>query len=397
MVKDKNAKNLNIKVILSIFNFQLFITMQINQSGAQYSSIVGIGEKLKKISAQTGEDILMLNRGINAVCLIDLSEVVKQLPFNSVEMQAYAPNKGIVSFREAINHYYFHSHSDIDNLFVTTGGSGAIDLVFDTLLVENFYIARYYWGPYVNIMTIRGKKYQVYPSFQWLKENIKLLRNSAVVICDPNNPVGDKYDDTKLMQLIKLLNDNGIVTIIDSPYRRVFYDHKDTFYSELVKCESVIIIESFSKSIGLSGQRIGFIHCTNKDLQTELNIRLLYATNGTNTFSQLLVRNLLTTTEGKAAVTAFRHTTLDGIRQNIDYLITNNLLAEKFYQNSEPVGIFAIVNKTEAELLRFNIGSVGLQFFTDNDAEATQFSRICVSVPHLQFKSFFNKLIEAQS
>ena len=118
----------------------------------------------------------------------------------------------------------------------------------------------------------------------------------------------------------------------------------------------------------------------------------MYQTNGMNTFSQILVKELLTTKEGKKAVQEFKQKTVEGINLNINYLRSKGLMAEQFYKNSEPVGIFAIVNKSEAELLANHIGSVRLSYFTKQNLEADKFARICVSMPSDEFKWFFDQM-----
>ena len=76
--------------------------MRINVSKATFSSIVGIGQKVKKASKETGNAYLELNRGVNSVVGIDLTEVAKTIDFNSKELQLYAPNLGIDSLRKNI-------------------------------------------------------------------------------------------------------------------------------------------------------------------------------------------------------------------------------------------------------------------------------------------------------
>jgi len=58
--------NIDFLLVKNIF------VMEINKSSAKYSAIVGIGEKLKKKSIETGQEFLYLNRGINQVVNIDL-------------------------------------------------------------------------------------------------------------------------------------------------------------------------------------------------------------------------------------------------------------------------------------------------------------------------------------
>lgn len=368
--------------------------MQINVSGAKLSAIVGIGEKIKKLSAQNGKEYLFLNRGINSVCHIDLREVVKTIDFNSNDMQVYPPGKGRKSFRDAINTEYFNGKSDPENISVTGGGMAGLDLVIQTLNVKSVLMPHYHWGSYNHILNIRSVPGEYYENFEELLASPENLKDSAVIIGDPGNPIGDKQSDTSILEVIATLNDLDVPVIFDSPYRRIFYDSSDKLYEILVSFENTIIVESFSKSVGLSGQRLGFIHSTNLDFNRELEIRLLYATNGINAFSQILVEKLLTTPEGKKAVSDFKETTREHIEKNINFLKEKNLLANEFYKLSPPVGIFVVVNKSEDELLENQIGSVSLSYFTKiNKEEAGRYARICVSMPHEKFKLFMNNVL----
>ena len=110
--------------------------MKINKSGAKLSAIVSIGEKLRKLSKDTGKQHLMLNRGVPSVVNIDLSEVVKLIEFNSAELQTYPPAQGRLDLRQAINDEFFGGKSDASKIFLTGGGMSALDLAFQTVDVE---------------------------------------------------------------------------------------------------------------------------------------------------------------------------------------------------------------------------------------------------------------------
>jgi aspartate/methionine/tyrosine aminotransferase len=266
----------------------------------------------------------------------------------------------------------------------------ALDLIIGTLDSDTIYAQSYYWGAYRNIMISNNVNIETYPDFDWLYENVEELNGKAIIICDPNNPLGTKYDDMLLLELVKYLTLNNVTVIWDGPYRRLFTDNSDFLYQELASNDNLIITESFSKSIGLPGQRLGFIYVKDKDFGEELNIRVLYTTNGINTFAQILVTKLFSTFQGQQIINNFKKATVKGISENIEYLKKNGLLTERYYQNASPVGIFAVVNKTYQELLDNRIGSVPLEFFTPNKEEAKDNSRICVSIPHEKFVKYFN-------
>jgi len=368
------------------------LDMKTKHSGAKYSAIVGIGEKLAKIERETEEKFLKLNRGIPAVTNIDLSEIIPLIDFNSNKIQVYPPNSGLPELKEAINKYYFHNTTFVDNIFITAGGINALDLVIKTLDIDRVLLPEFYWGAYSNILKINGVDEGTYFSFSELKKNASDYSGTAIIICDPNNPVGNKYEDDMLLDVIKTLSDNNVVVIWDSPYRRIFFEEaQDKFYDKLASYENVIITDSFSKAIGLSGQRLGFIHSSNIEFNAELNINILFATNGINAFAQILVEKILTTAVGQKAAKDFREKTKSDMLKNIKLLREKKLLAEEFYQGSIPVGIFVILNKNEKELLDANIGSVSMAYFTQKSKEyGEKFARICIAVPHGEFKEYFD-------
>lgn len=365
--------------------------MKTKHSGAKYSAIVGIGEKLHELEKTTGEKYLRLNRGVPSVTNIDLSEIIPLIDFNSNKIQVYPVNTGLPELKSAINESFFNSKTQVDNLVITAGGMNSLDLIFKTIDVKKVIIPEFFWGAYGNIMKINNVESGTYFSFDELLKND--YEDCAVIFCDPNNPVGNKYDDNMLLKIVEELNSRNVTVIWDSPYRKLFYEEDDTFYAELAKLDNVIIAESFSKSIGLSGQRLGFIHSNNKEFITEIGINILYANNGVNGFAQVLVEKLLSTPQGISAAKKFRKHTIEEMNMNISLLRDRGLLADEFYKDSSPVGIFAIVNKSEEKLLEHKIGSVGLPYFTKTSKEfAKDYSRICIALPHEVFKKYFKEL-----
>jgi aspartate/methionine/tyrosine aminotransferase len=364
--------------------------MKVNLSNASFSSIVGIGQKVKLASAKSGEKYLELNRGVNSVVDINLTGVMKHVNPNSKEFQVYAPNLGIESLRNSILKEYFPLKTSIENISITPGGMPAIDLVMQILNVKTIYFPQFYWGSYSKIATIRGKDFSFYESLGDF-DYTKLNDSTAIFICDPNNPTGIKIDDDLLLEHIRKINETGAIVIFDSPYRKLFYN--DNFFDKVSELDNVIITESFSKWIGLSGLRLGFIWSKNKEFNSELNIRLLYEFNAVSSAPQLIVDAVLSTNEGKIARDNFRRETVDSISKNISLLKDKELLVSDIYGDSIPMGIFAVINKSEEYLFNNKIGAVGLdKFINTNKSEWSKYSRICVSAKHEVFKSFISKL-----
>lgn len=367
--------------------------MKINLSKATFSSIVGIGQKVARAEKETGQRYLPLNRGVNAVCQIDLSKIIPMIDYQSKDFQVYAPNLGVESLRRSILKEYFPSQTDLSKLAISPGGMPALDLIIQTLNVETILFPKFYWGSYSKMATIRNKSFSFYDDLDSIDIS-KLNDSTCIFICDPNNPTGTKLEDDYLLSKIQEINNSGAVTIFDCPYHRLFKDQLPMrMFDQVSQLENVIIAESFSKWIGLSGLRIGFIWCNNKSFNEELNIRLLYEFNGVSTASQLIVDKILSTEEGKQAQRDFRRTTVEHIQKNIQYLKDNNLLVEEIYQGRTPWGIFAIINKSEDYLFNHRIGAVGLDKFVYHDKDKwSDYSRICVSVDSQLFKEYFDKI-----
>lgn len=366
--------------------------MKINKSNVAYSSIVGIGEKIKQLSKETGKEYLELNRGVNAVTRINLQNIKPLIDYNSKEFQIYAPNRGFDFLRQSIVNEYFPDFVNApnikDNISITPGGMPALDLVIQILGCDNVFLPKFHWGSYNKMITLRKKSFSFYDNLGELSSDY-IDEKTPIIICDPNNPTGIKMDDNFLLEKIKFFNNLGVPVIFDSPYRKLFTDN-DLFFNELAKLENVIITESFSKWVGLPGSRIGFIYSNNKEFNDELNIRLLYEFNGVSSPSQILINSLLSTNVGQILIKNFKELTTLNIRQNIDFLYDNGLLVKEIYGDSKPEGIFAIINKSEDELLKNQIGAVGLDKFVFlNKEKYKNYSRICVSVPSSEFTKYF--------
>jgi aspartate/methionine/tyrosine aminotransferase len=367
--------------------------IKIKKTNVALPAIHEMGRKIQELSTETGQEYLFLQRGINSVVNIDISEVVKNIDFNSKEIQTYPPSQGRAELREAINNEYFDGKTDTSCISICGGGMPGIDNAFQIVDVRKIYLPVYHWGNYHNAMKIRKIEYDEYDSFENLKKMIPELKDCAVLLGDPGNPFGNKYDEDEIFAIIKKLGDNGTAVFYDSPYRRVFYDRNDNFYQRLLDIDNLIILDSFSKSLGLSGQRLGFVHSKNAEFNHEMAVRLAFATNGTNAFAQILVEKLLTTETGRKAVTDFKTTTVAEITKNIKYLEESGFIADEFYNESVPVGIFAIINISEDQLLENRIGSVSLSKFTlSRKQEAAKYSRVCVSIDHKKFVEFFERM-----
>ena len=181
--------------------------------------------------------------------------------------------------------------------------------------------------------------------------------------------------------------DSGVTIVLDLPYYYLFNDLNDGL-SEFFY-ENVVVVSSFSKSIGLSGYRVGYISTKNEALYQTLRIKSLYKYNSISTLPQYIINELL---KEKEAILEYKKKTIDSIKKNIMVLEMNGLLFDGY--PTSPTGPFAVVNISYDELLKNKISSVPLSKFTLNkQLKDENCSRISVAVDHKVFWEYFEKML----
>lgn len=84
-------------------------------------------------------------------------------------------------------------------------------------------------------------------------------KTKAIIINSPNNPTGTVYDEKTLKDLSDVLDNVGhaVYVISDEPYAKIVYD--GVCVPSILKIfRNSIVINSYSKSLALPGERIGF-------------------------------------------------------------------------------------------------------------------------------------------
>jgi aspartate aminotransferase len=90
-----------------------------------------------------------------------------------------------------------------------------------------------------------------------------------VIINSPNNPTGAVYNEEIIIELSKILKEKekeysrSIYLLSDEPYRELIYDNISYPFITNYHNNSIVVY-SFSKSLSLPGERIGYILLNNK-------------------------------------------------------------------------------------------------------------------------------------
>lgn len=194
----------------------------------------------------------------------------------SGELHGYSPNPGITSVREAVAASLkkrFGLPYRKEHIFMASGAAGALAHAFrlvtepsDEILTFAPFFPEYH--PYVDLT---GAVLKVVPpdleSFQINFEKFEEMLTEkvmAVLLNTPNNPSGVVYSAETLERLSKVLlrkseqYGHDIYLISDEPYREIVFDGMEApcvshFYDNTIMCYS------FSKSLSLPGERIGYV------------------------------------------------------------------------------------------------------------------------------------------
>ena len=354
--------------------------MKVNAANVTYSSIVKIGEEISKLEKETGEGYLKLRRGVMDVTCLDIESAKINLELNTKKTQQYSGNDGHPELIETIKREFLPGGFEV---IVTPGGMAALDLIINSLADQTIWIPKYHWGSWNKILKTHEKDMQFFDDF---KLDSFRPEFGAVMLCCPSNPTGYCPDKNTIIDFLKWSKDNDISVILDLPYYYLFNDFGaiEEFFSE-----NVIVVSSFSKSIGLSGYRVGYIATKSDELYQTLRIRSLYKYNSISTLPQIVVNELL---KEKKAIEKYKETTREHICKNIQFLKDNNLLFEEYAD--APIGPFAIVNMDSKRLLEHRISSVPLSKFTlIKNGDSERFSRISVAVDHNLFKEYFDGML----
>ena len=208
-----------------------------------------------------------------------------------LELHGYSPSLGITSVREAIAENLekrFGLPYRKEHIFMASGAAGALAHAFrlvtepgDEILTFAPFFPEYH--PYVDLS---GAVLKVVPpdteAFQINFDKMEEMMNEkvmAVLINTPNNPSGVVYSAETLKKLAEVLKRKSeeyghtIYLISDEPYREIVFSGVDApcvskFYPDTIMCYS------FSKSLSLPGERIGYVAVSPQCGDAEIMIQM---------------------------------------------------------------------------------------------------------------------------
>lgn len=235
------------------------------------------GKKMaEKYGAENVYDFSLGNPNVPAPAEVE-EAILKELEEeDSLMLHGYMSNSGYEDVREAVAqslNQRFGTAFDQKNIVMTVGAAGGLNVILKTLLNpgDEVMVIAPYFGEYNSyVANYDGKVVVVSPNTDTFQPNLTELeekiteKTKAVIVNSPNNPTGVVYSEEIIQKMADILEkkqsrfQSDIYLISDEPYRELAYDGVEVPY--LTKYyRNTIVAYSFSKSLSLPGERIGYL------------------------------------------------------------------------------------------------------------------------------------------
>lgn len=231
-------------------------------------------------------------------------------------LHGYMNNSGYEDVREAIANHLSKEYKlklKYENIIMTCGAAGGLNIILKSILEpeDEVIVFAPFFGEYINyVNNFNGIVKVISANTTNFQLNLEELKNQiskktkAVIINSPNNPSGVIYSEETIKNLSKILREKqlefnkDIYIVSDEPYREIIYD-KNKVPCILNYYENSFIVYSYSKSLSLPGERIGYVVVNNnmntfKDVIDSLNIanRILGFVNAPSLFQRVIKESL---------------------------------------------------------------------------------------------------------
>lgn len=181
----------------------------------------------------------------------------------------YGPSAGIPELRDKIAERYRELDPGTlrDNVIVTAGGSEGLmtaALAFydpgNEVLVPNPGFVLY--APHARIAGAVPVPYSLHPAQKYLPdfdelERLVSPRTRAIVVNSPSNPTGAVFPHSVVDRIVAFADRHNLTIISDEVYEQIVYGASATSFWG--RSDRVVIANSFSKTLAMTGWRLGFL------------------------------------------------------------------------------------------------------------------------------------------
>ena len=206
---------------------------------------------------------------------------------DSLMVHGYMSNVGYADVRQAVAESLnrrFGTDFHENNIIMTVGAAGGLNVILKTLLNPGDEVLTFapYFTEYGNyVANYDGKLVVVSPNTVDFQPNLREFaekitpKTKAVIVNNPNNPTGVVYSAETCREMSRILREKQhefgteIYLISDEPYRELAYDGVEVPYLTEYYANTVVCY-SWSKSLSLPGERIGYLVIPNELSDYEL-------------------------------------------------------------------------------------------------------------------------------
>lgn len=179
------------------------------------------------------------------------------------------------------------------NITMTVGAAGGLNVALKVLLNPNDEVIVFapYFSEYRSyVQNFEGVLVEISPNTETFQPKLdefeeKITEHTkAVIVNTPNNPTGVVYPKETIIRVAEILErkqkeyGHEIYLLSDEPYRELVYDGVEVPY--LTKYyDNTIVVYSYSKSLSIPGERIGYIVVPNEMSESEKVISAMNVAN----------------------------------------------------------------------------------------------------------------------
>ena len=256
------------------------VNLKMKELGTKASVIRELFEYGKKRKQEIGEnnvfDFSLGNPSVDSPAIVNETLISLINNTNPCALHGYTSGNGDMGVRESIASYLnekYNANASADLIYMTVGAAASLTISLNALLNEGEEVIVFtpYFPEYKvfiekamgKIVLVNCKEENFYPDLEDFENKIS-EKTKAVIINSPNNPTGVIYTEDIIKKISDILKkkqceyNNDIYLISDEPYRELVYsDIKVPYVSNYY--ENSIICYSFSKSLSIPGERIGYI------------------------------------------------------------------------------------------------------------------------------------------
>jgi len=193
---------------------------------------------------------------------------------------AYGNSQGDMNLIKAVQKYYdaWDMHYETKNIFITNGGSEALELAVFSLCDpgDEILVFEPYYANYTSFAKLASAKVTAVPTSAEngyrLPEQAEVEKyingkTRAILLTNPGNPTGVVYNKQEMDMIAAIVKKYNIALISDEVYREFVYDGKYTSFGTYKDIEqNLIMIDSVSKRYSACGARIGCVLSKNDEL-----------------------------------------------------------------------------------------------------------------------------------